>query len=101
MWIFIFFDLPTESKADKKEYLQFRKKILQIGFNMFQFSIYWKQLGSLESTVRDIKRVKRILPSKGKIGILRLTDVQCEKMLIYHEKKEVKVAKTTCQLEFF
>lgn len=101
MWIFIFFDLPTESQKDKKEYTQFRKKILQFGFSMFQFSIYWKQLSTIESTLRDIKRVKRILPSMGHIGILRLTDAQCEKMLIYYEKKEIKVKKPIQQLEFF
>jgi CRISPR-associated protein Cas2 len=38
MWIFVFFDLPTETAALRKEYAQFRKKLLKDGFQMQQFS---------------------------------------------------------------
>ena len=40
MWVLVFFDLPTESKRERKLYADFRKKLLQDGFTMFQFSIY-------------------------------------------------------------
>lgn len=40
MWILVFFDLPTETKKDIKEYTIFRKFLLDDGFTMFQFSIY-------------------------------------------------------------
>ena len=39
MWVLVFFDLPTESKRERKLYADFRKKLLQDGFTMFQFSI--------------------------------------------------------------
>ena len=39
MWIFVFFDLPTETQKDIKAYAQFRKNIMRDGFTMFQFSI--------------------------------------------------------------
>ena len=37
MWILVFFDLPTETKKDKKEYMLFRKRLQRDGFTMFQF----------------------------------------------------------------
>lgn len=37
MWVLVFFDLPTESKRERKLYADFRKKLLQDGFTMFQF----------------------------------------------------------------
>ena len=42
MWILVFFDLPTETKKDKKAYATFRKQLQCDGFTMFQFSIYGK-----------------------------------------------------------
>ena len=40
MWILVFFDLPTETKKEKKAYMDFRKMLIKDGFTMFQFSIY-------------------------------------------------------------
>jgi hypothetical protein len=40
MWIMVLFDLPTESKQDKRNYTDFRKKMMKDGFTMFQFSAY-------------------------------------------------------------
>lgn len=41
MWILVFFDLPTQTKKDKKVYQSFRDKLIRDGFVMFQFSIYF------------------------------------------------------------
>lgn len=40
MWVLVFFDLPTETKKEKKAYADFRKNLQKDGFTMFQFSIY-------------------------------------------------------------
>ena len=40
MWVLVFFDLPTETKRDKKAAMKFRKDLQRDGFSMFQFSIY-------------------------------------------------------------
>lgn len=60
MWILVFFDLPTETKKDKKAYMEFRKKLLNDGFTMFQFSIYLRHCPSAENADAHIKRVKFI-----------------------------------------
>ncbi len=50
MWVLVFFDLPTETKKDRKAAGNFRKKLLTDGFTMFQFSIYMRfcMVGSLD-----------------------------------------------------
>ena len=37
MWILVFFDLPTETKKERKAYTRFRKELMNDGFSMFQF----------------------------------------------------------------
>ena len=67
MWILVFFDLPTETKKERKIYTDFRKKIISDGFTMFQFSIYVRHCASKENADVHITRVKSILPEKGHI----------------------------------
>ena len=49
MWILVLFDLPTETKKDKKAYTDFRKNLQKDGFTMFQFSIYVRPCASSEN----------------------------------------------------
>lgn len=62
MWILVFFDLPTDTKKDKKAYALFRKNLRRDGFTMFQFSIYVRHCASMENAAVHIKRVKSFLP---------------------------------------
>ncbi len=102
MWVLVLFDLPTETKRDKMNYIKFRKGIMQDGFDMFQFSIYVRHCMSRENSDVHIKRVRSILPPKGKVGILRITDKQFGQMEIYYGKvKEEINAPVSQQLELF
>ena len=42
MWVLVFFDLPTETRTERKVAARFRKNLLDDGFAMFQFSIYMR-----------------------------------------------------------
>lgn len=101
MWILVFFDLPTETKKDKKEYALFRKNLQKDGFTMFQFSIYIRHCASKENMDVHIKRVKNFLPEFGKIGILTITDRQFGDMDIFYGKKAGKREHVPIQLELF
>ena len=101
MWVLVFFDLPTETKKERKTYSDFRKKLLDDGFTMFQFSIYLRHCPSQENADVHIHRVKNTLPEKGHIGILCVTDKQFGKMELFHGKKEELVATPYQQLELF
>lgn len=101
MWVLVFFDLPTETKKERKIYADFRKKLLNDGFTMFQFSIYLRHCASQENADAHIRRVKNMLPEKGHIGILCVTDRQFGKMELFHGKKETPVSTPYQQLELF
>lgn len=101
LWVLVFFDLPTETKKQRQVAGKFRKSILQDGFAMFQFSIYLRHCSSRENAEVHIKRVKRILPEKGHIGIMTITDKQFGMMELFHGKEEKNLPNTPQQLELF
>ncbi len=101
MWVLVFFDLPTETKRDRKNYARFRKSIMKDGFDMFQFSIYVRHSMSKENSDVHVKRVKSVLPPRGHIGILRITDKQFGEIEIFYGKKKEEVKAPPQQLELF
>ncbi len=101
MWILVLFDLPTETKSERRIAQNFRKKIMGYGFVMFQFSIYLRHCSSMENAIVHINRVQKILPEKGHIGIMSITDRQMSMMKIFHGKKATIAMKGPQQLEIF
>ena len=101
MWILVMFDLPTETKKDRKNYAKFRKQIVEDGFSMFQFSMYIRHCSSRENAGVHVKRIKKILPTKGHVGILTITDKQFGLMEIFMGKEEIEKPATVQQLELF
>ena len=101
MWVLVLFDLPTETKKERKVYASFRKKLIEDGFTMFQFSIYLRHCASRENADAHIRRIKNALPEYGQVGILCITDKQFGQMELYQGKKEKKVSTPYQQLELF
>lgn len=101
MWVFVFFDLPTETKTDRKNYTRFRKGLKQDGFEMMQFSIYVRHCNSRENAEVHVKRVKSILPPKGEVIVFHLTDKQFGMMEFFKGKKEKPKPDVPQQLELF
>ena len=101
MWVLVFYDLPTETRLERKIAAAFRKKIMNDGFAMFQFSLYLRHCASMENAEVHVKRVKKILPEKGKIGIMTITDKQFGNMEIFHGKKIADPIDIPQQLELF
>lgn len=101
MWVLVYFDLPTETKKDRKNYALFRKKIITDGFSMFQFSMYIRHCSSKENAEVHIKRVKSILPPKGHVGIMCVTDKQFGMMEIFRGREKADAPETSQQLEIF
>ena len=101
MWVLVLFDLPTETKKERKAAADFRKQILKDGFTMFQFSIYLRHCPSRENADVHIKRVKSILPQHGQVGILCITDKQFGEMELFIGKMEEKKPEIGQQLELF
>ncbi len=76
MFLFVLFDLPTQTAEDKKAYALFRKRLHWYGFRMLQYSVYIRDCASNESADTNTKRVKKIAPAQGHISILRVTNRQ-------------------------
>jgi CRISPR-associated protein Cas2 len=101
MWIMVLFDLPTETKKDRKNYTEFRKNMLKDGFTMFQFSAYLRHCASRENAEVHLNRVQKSLPPKGHVGILTITDKQFGMMQIFYGKEEKEKPLVPQQLELF
>lgn len=101
MWVLVFFDLPTDTKKDRKAAADFRKNLISDGFIMFQFSVYMRHCASSESTDAHVRRVKKILPAHGKVGILTVTDKQFGQMELFFSQKREEPPIECLQLELF
>lgn len=101
MWIFVFFDLPTSTKKEKRDYADFRRFLLKDGFMMMQFSVYSRICRGDDSVEMHKKRVKEHLPQKGHIRMISITDLQYSKMeTLVGEKKEEEKLETKQLLLF-
>ena len=101
MWLLVFFDLPTETKKERKTAAIFRKNLIRDGFTMFQFSIYIRHCASKENLAVHIKRVKSFLPDYGKVGLLGITDKQFSDIVLFHGHKTIEPNAPGQQLELF
>ena len=80
MRVMVFFDLPTLTKADIREYTKFRKFLVKSGFVMMQESVYSKialNQTSVEAVLRNVRKNK---PSGGLVQVLCVTEKQFSKM---------------------
>lgn len=101
MWVMVLFDLPTETKIERKIYARFRKNMLKDGFVMFQFSAYLRHCPSKENANVHVRRIKSILPEKGHVCILCITDKQFGDMEIFRGLKPEQKKEIPQQLQLF
>ena len=94
MWVVVSFDLPTETKMDKKNYALFGKNLQRDGFTMFQWSIYVRHCASMENAEAHIKRVRTFLPQYGH-------DKQFGNIKVFQGAKPVEANAPGQQLELF
>jgi CRISPR-associated protein Cas2 len=101
MWLFVFFDLPTNTKKEKRVAANFRKALIKDGFNMMQYSVYTRHCASWQSAQVHIKRVKSKIPELGHVNILQITDKQYGDIINFWGKKAKPLAPVPQQLEMF
>lgn len=101
MWLFVFFDLPTNTKKERRAAQQFRKKLLKDGFTMMQYSVYTRHCASFESGLVHIKRVKDFVPEAGQVSIMKITDKQYGDIQNFWGMSQKPLAPPPLQLELF
>lgn len=101
MWVLAMFDLPTETKADRKRYARFRKELLKDGFVMMQFSVYIRHCASRDNAAVHIARIEGAIPPDGEVRVLTITDKQFERMRVFWGQIRRKPESPPAQLELF
>ena len=80
MRVIVFFDLPTDSNEDKRNYRNFRSMLMKNGFIMMQQSVYCRMLITPSAESAIIEVIRRNKPPKGLVQILTITEKQFSKM---------------------
>lgn len=90
-WLMVAFDLPTKTKAERKRYTDFRKKLIDDGFQMMQYSVYIRPCVSHARQETHVRRVKQIIPNEGSVRIIYITRAQWERSYVIHGKPAVEI----------
>ena len=101
MWLFVMFDLPVGTKKERDQATKFRQGLLDLGFEMSQFSVYLKYCPSKEKSEVISDKVKVKIPVGGKVDILTITDKQFSGMKRFYAKTEIKNSAKPKQLHIF
>jgi CRISPR-associated protein Cas2 len=82
MRLLVLFDLPTATKQDRKNYMQFRKFLISDGYDMLQFSVYSRIAKNRDDIDMHVYRLKNSLPPKGQVRALAVTEKQYAQMIV-------------------
>ena len=101
MWVVVMFDLPVIEKSERKAATAFRNSLLDMGFEMSQFSVYMRFCTSQTQIDTYGKQVENSLPEGGKVNILQFTDKQYERIISFRGKTKQPANKTPDQFNLF
>ena len=76
MRLLVFFDLPMVTKADKRAYVQFRRFLLNDGYDMIQWSVYGRLLNGTDAQAKHLTRLADSLPPAGSVRCMTVTEKQ-------------------------
>jgi len=101
MWILVMFDLPTDTKEQRKKASNFRNFLLDEGFERCQFSVYARFVNGKEAFTTRVNRIERNLPESGDIQILNFTDRQYRDIVHFSDQGRRKARENPQQLVMF
>jgi CRISPR-associated protein Cas2 len=101
MWIIVMFDLPVIEKAERKAATLFRNSLLDLGFEMSQFSVYMRFCTSQSQIDTCCAQVEQHLPLGGSVNILQFTDKQYERIITFRGKTKQGRKKSPEQFVLF
>lgn len=101
MWLYVMFDLPVGTSAERKAATKFRNFLLDEGFEMAQFSVYLRFAESKEAAETYISHVSQARPDGGKVHIVTITDKQYGNARIFAGRKREHRPENPDQLALF
>lgn len=81
------FDLPVGEKAERKAATGFRNFLLDQGFHMAQFSVYYRLLAGRDSAAAMEARIGANVPKAGSVHVLTITDKQYENIRTFQGRR--------------
>ena len=76
MRLLVFFDLPMVTKTEKRAYVQFRRFLLNDGYDMIQWSVYGRILNGRDAETKHLRRLADNLPPAGSVRCMTVTEKQ-------------------------
>lgn len=83
-WLLVMFDLPTDTKEERRLATKFRTNLLDEGYLMLQYSVYARCAVTLDKKEGLLNTLKKINPGTGHIQCLFITDAQWGQAMTLH-----------------
>lgn len=83
-WLVVTFDLPVGTKEQRKCATDFRKFLLDDGYQMIQWSVYARACVTFARQETHIDRLKKDLPPEGSVRAIFVTRAQWERSFVLH-----------------
>lgn len=80
MRVIVFFDLPTLTSENRREYTRFRKFLIKNGFLMMQESVYTKMALNQTAATSIVESVRKNKPLEGIVQMMTITEKQYNRM---------------------
>lgn len=101
MWVMVMFDLPVVTKPERRAAQQFRTGLLDLGFEMAQYSVYLRYCASEAQVTVLATKVQQSLPASGRVSLLAFTDKQYERIVSFSGRQSSAQKPVPSQLEMF
>ena len=101
MWLVVLFDLPVGTKRQRKAATGFRLKLLDLGFEMTQYSVYLRFCAGKEQAEAYERKIEQAMPGAGKVHIIAITDKQYENIKTYRGRNREQSLKNPDQFALF
>jgi CRISPR-associated protein Cas2 len=88
VWVLAMFDLPVETRAQRRAYARFRMDLLADAFARLQFSVYFRRMGLR-------------VPAEGEVRFLTVTDAQFARIQVFAGKRRKSPEVPPAPLESF
>jgi CRISPR-associated protein Cas2 len=93
LWVLVMFDLPVVEKSDRRAATNFRNFLLDQGFAMAQFSVYYRIVSGKDKGHTLENKIRENLPEFGSVQIVSITDKQYENIKVFNGKHREKSKK--------
>lgn len=101
MWLQVIFDLPVGTSLERKAATLFRNTLLDLGFEMEQFSVYLRFCADKAQATQLIAAIENNLPPAGSVKMLTFTDKQYENIRSFTGQRIENGKKNPTQLALF